>query len=77
MPGKKFDIDDIVYAKWPGSTQYYKAVILDIDSGRYQVKFDSDDTIDVVQRKHLMVRTSSILLFFLHYGYRAFANHES
>jgi len=56
MPGKNFEIDDIVYAKWPGSTQYYKAVIMDIDSGRYQVKFDSDDMIDVVQRKHLMTQ---------------------
>ena len=55
MP-KTIKVDDIVYAKWPGSTQYYKAIIIAAESGEYDVKFESDDSIETsVPRKNLMV----------------------
>lgn len=56
MP-RKFDIDDAVYAKWPGSSQYFKAKVIAYNDGKYEVKFDDDedkDNTEDVYAKHMM-----------------------
>lgn len=56
MP-RKFDIDDAVYAKWPGSAQYFKAKVIAYNDGKYEVKFDDDgdkDNTEEVYAKHMM-----------------------
>ena len=71
MPAaKKYKIDDIVYAKWPGSSQYYKAIIVEAaeDALHFDVKFESDDSLETVPKKHLMVCIS-----FYEYSVRASA----
>ena len=57
----KFNVDDVVYARWPGSTRYYKATVLSYNDGKYEVKFDDDEdsTADVLT-KHIMVRRHSV-----------------
>ena len=65
MP-KAIKVDDIVYAKWPGSTKYFKAIVTAIEDGQYDVKFESDDSNETVSRKHLMVCINFIFHFNLH-----------
>jgi len=56
MP-KAIKVDDIVYAKWPGSTKYFKAIVTAIEEdGQYDVKFESDDSNETVSRKQLMTQ---------------------
>jgi len=54
MP-KTFEVDQNVYAKWPGSTQYFKAAILSIQDDEIKVKFESDGTKETILKKHIMV----------------------
>ena len=54
MP-KKFEVDETVYAKWPGSTQYFKATIVSTEDNGIKVKFESDESVETILKKHIMV----------------------
>lgn len=54
---RKFSDDETVYAKWPGSGLYYKAKIISYaGSGKYDLKFDSDDTNTIIPTKDIKVQ---------------------
>ena len=53
----KFDIGEIVYAKWPGSVLYYKGNIVEYDpiENEYKLQWESDGSSMEIPSNHVHV----------------------
>ena len=69
MPSAKYKEGDVIYAKWPGSDLYYKALVTSFNpvENQYRVKFisaesEADENIFDIPTKYCLVRIAFLLI---------------
>lgn len=60
MSKKDFKAGEKVFAKWPGSTKYYEAVIDAVSDGEYVVSFSEGSLTAAIEQRHVFVSSSKI-----------------